>query len=76
MIRITNIYSLLGSIYADKGDYDQALQANTKAVAVAQAVLGKQHPLVSKYWADLGSVYRKKGEPQQALLCYTLILHI
>ena len=57
------LYYLLGTVYADLGDYDAAISNVQKALEMA--------PYVSEYAARLAMIFDKKGMYEQAINQYT-----
>jgi tetratricopeptide (TPR) repeat protein len=61
-------YNNIGSVYDDKGDYDNALEYYLKALAIREKVLGPEHP--DTEYNNIGSVLFKKGDYDKALEYY------
>ncbi len=57
----------LGNIEQKMAQYQQALERNLKALALAQEKYGENHPDVARSYNNIGSVYNKLGEFAQAL---------
>jgi tetratricopeptide (TPR) repeat protein len=60
------LYYLLGTVYADLGDYDAAISNVQKALEMA--------PYVAEYAAGLATIFDKKGMYPQAIAQYTRAL--
>jgi len=61
------LYYLLGTVYADLGDYDAAISNVQKALEMA--------PYVSEYAARLAIIFDEKGMYEQAIAQYTEALN-
>lgn len=71
----TNItYFNIGSIYRDKGDYDQALVYYDKAKKIEENILDAKHPKLAATYGTIGLVYEKKGDYNTALEYYNRVL--
>ena len=71
----TNItYFNIGSIYRDKGDYDQALVYYDKAKKIEENILDEKHPKLAATYGTIGLVYEKKGDYNTALEYYNRVL--
>ncbi len=57
----------IGNAYGKLGDYQQALDYQQQALAIAKAVLPKQHPDLAISLTNVGATYGNLGNHQQAL---------
>jgi tetratricopeptide (TPR) repeat protein len=57
---LASTYNNLGTVYADKGEWDLAIEYHEKGMKIFEA-LGDRYGLASTYH-NLGNVYAKKGE--------------
>ena len=62
--------------YYCKGDYEAALVEYKKALAIAEASLGKDHPDTATTYKNIGSVLYRKGDYEAALVEYKKALAI
>jgi tetratricopeptide (TPR) repeat protein len=46
----------------EKGDYDGALEKYEKALAIVEAVLGKDHPTTATIYNNLALVWKRNGD--------------
>ena len=62
-----NAYNMLGWVYSDKGDYDQAMKYQQKALTIILKTLGPDHPDVACSSNNLGYIYCTKGDYGRAI---------
>ena len=62
------IFSHIGSVLYQQGDYKGALVEFNKALAIKEAVLGKDHPETASTYGSIGSVLLEKGDYEGALM--------
>jgi len=70
------VYGNIGSMYDDRGDYDNALVQYQKALAIQEKVLDTEHPNTATTYHNIGSVYDNMGKYEQALVYYLKALAI
>ena len=61
-------WTQLGHLYFDTGQYEKAVEAYEKSLALA--------PSRPDVWTDLGVMYRRTGDPSQAVKCFDHALSI
>jgi tetratricopeptide (TPR) repeat protein len=61
-----NFYINMGSVCADKGDYDKALEWYQKCLDIELKTLGAEHPSVANSYNNIGLVYANKGDHDKA----------
>jgi tetratricopeptide (TPR) repeat protein len=59
-----------GKLFAGKGDYDQAVEAYQKCLAIEESALGKFPLNVAEIHASIASAYKEQGEPDMAIVSY------
>ncbi|PTD11267.1 Heat shock protein sti1 [Fusarium culmorum] len=59
----------LGAAYFEKGDYDKAIEACTKAVEEGREIYA-DFKLISKSYARIGTSYERKGDMEKAIENY------
>ncbi|MEX1364336.1 MAG: serine/threonine-protein kinase [Nannocystaceae bacterium] len=57
----------LGSIHQARGDYEQALLAQRRALEIAQQIFGEDHPRVAVQWTNLANAEHGHGDDAAAL---------
>ena len=67
-------YNNIGLVYADKGDYDNALVHYNKARVIQEQKSGKDHPNTASSYNNIGLVYAQKGDYDNALVYYNKAL--
>ncbi len=70
------VYNNIGSMYQDKGDYDDALVQYQKALGIQEKVLGTEHPSTAATYNNIGAVYDDMGDYENALVQYQKALAI
>jgi len=65
-LRWHKYHHILGSLFDEQADYEQARDHQEKAIAIAEAALGPRHPKVSTSVNNLGLIFRSLGEPDVA----------
>ncbi len=65
-LRWHRYHHVLGSLFDEQADYEQARDHQEKAIAIAEAALGPSHPQVSTSVNNLGLIFRSLGEPKVA----------
>ena len=73
---IAFLYNNIAGVYIAQGDYPQALTFNEKALAIAEKVLGQEHPYTATTCNNIALVYRAQGDYPQALAFYEKALEI
>lgn len=63
-----NAWTQLGHLYFDIAQYEKAIQAYEKSLAL--------DPSRPDVWTDLGVMYRRTGDPTQAVKCFDRALSI
>lgn len=66
----------LGRIYNTSGQYEQALAAYQRTLAIREENLGQDHPSVASILAEIGQVLRAKGDHREALRHHERALEI
>ena len=66
----------IGTVYAGKGDLENALVQFQKALEIQIRVFGSDHPDVAASYQNIGIVYGKKGDRAAATEMYTKAYHI
>jgi len=61
-LRWHKYHHILGSLFDEQADYEQAREHQEKAIAIAEAVLGPNHPLVSTSVNNLGLIFGSLGD--------------
>ncbi len=61
-------WELLGSAYANNGDFGKAIEAYRQAVLI--------NPDSAQYWLELGLLYGKTGQPDKQSKAYLMAVHI
>lgn len=69
-------YNEIGMIYRNQGDYKNALDYYTKALAVWESVFSPNHPDVATSYDNIGVVYYKQGDYEKALTYHNKALSI
>ena len=67
---LAKIYTTLGIVYDDIGEYSLALENFKKALEIRLALLGSEHPDVASLYHSLGIVYGNLGSYKEALANY------
>ena len=57
-------------MYANKGDYDTALEYYNKTLDIRKQLLGENHPDTATSYNNIGAVYDDKGDYDTALENY------
>ena len=73
---VASSYNNIGLVYANKNEYDLALQYYFKALQIYKELLGEKHTSVAKGYMNIGNVYAKKNEFDLALQYYFKSLQI
>jgi tetratricopeptide (TPR) repeat protein len=74
--RIAVLYNTAGYGFNYNGQYDEALEWYTKALAIREKVLGKEHPDTAATYNNMAGVYDSQGDYEKALEWYTKALAI
>ena len=61
------ILANLANVYLDRGRFEMAVDAHSRALAVRRATLPPQHPHVATSEMNLGVTYSSMGQPSKAL---------
>ncbi len=61
------VYNNIGSMYKDRGDYENALKYYLKDLAISEKVLGMEHPKTATPYNNIGLVYCEMGNYENAL---------
>jgi preprotein translocase subunit SecA/nephrocystin-3 len=69
-------YNSVGVLYANKGDYDKALELFLKALEIREVTLGVNHPDTAGSYHNVGNLYGVKGDSGKALEYYMKALGI
>jgi tetratricopeptide (TPR) repeat protein len=72
----TTIYSQLGSVKSDQGEYQEAVTFYEKALALVQQSLPPNHPSLASNYNNIGSAYDGMGDHPKALSHYEKALAI
>ncbi len=72
---IAEIYGNLGHCYHQKGDYEQTLTYQQKALSIYLQTLGSQHDNTAICYNNLGNCYSSKGDYSTASLFYKKALN-
>ena len=70
------IFSKIGNVYSDQGDFEKALEYHLRSLAIDEKVHGKEHPYGAISNSNIGSVYDDKGDYKKALEYYLRALGI
>ncbi len=68
--RLASYQRLLGNVYYRKGQYPEAQVAYTRAVELAEAALGPDHPDLGRSLSNLGEAHRVQGHDEDAERCF------
>ena len=66
-IEVAKSFSILGTAYWQKGDYEQSLANHKKALAIKLKLLGENQTTISSSYNSMGLVYEKKSDYDEAL---------
>jgi pSer/pThr/pTyr-binding forkhead associated (FHA) protein len=66
----------LGKVYSAGRNYDQALGAYRRTLAIRERKFGARHPAVASILDNIGSVLVDKGELREGLVCHERALAI
>ncbi|MEZ4381897.1 MAG: tetratricopeptide repeat protein [Nannocystaceae bacterium] len=65
-LRWRRFHHVLASLLDEEADYEAAVRHQEEAIAIGEAALGREHPLVADSVNNLGLIHRSKGEPKRA----------
>jgi Tfp pilus assembly protein PilF len=66
----------LGKVYSAGKNYDQAIEAYRKTLAIRERKFGPKHPAVASILDNIGSVLVDKGDLKEGLACHRRALAI
>lgn len=66
----------LGKVYSVGKNYDQAIAAYRKTLAIRERKFGAKHPAVAAILDSIGSALQDKGDLREALVCHERALTI
>ena len=69
-------YNNLAVVYADQGNYKEALKYYRKALVIKEKVLGEDHPKTAMTYNNLGDLYRYQKNHGKAQKYYEKALAI
>ncbi len=75
-LRWHRYHHILGSLYDEQADHEQAREHQEKAIAIAEAALGPRHPQVSTSVNNLGIIFRALGESATARVHFRRALEL
>jgi TPR repeat protein len=64
---VAKSYNRIGSAYAYKGEYDEAIGYIEKDLGIRLKTLGPEHPRVAESYNRIGNAYAYKGEHDEAI---------
>ena len=70
MDTLANNFNALGGCYADKGDYDLAIEYHQKTINIRKKIYGEKHSYVSRGIYNVCTCYQDKGDYTSALACF------
>jgi len=73
---LCELYNTIGTIYAQKGELNEAMKWYIKALDVCARKLGGDHPLMGEIYDNMGARYTKQKNYTTALQCYKKALEI
>jgi len=62
-------YNNVGKQYAERGDYERAMDYYEKALPIHEKTVGRKHPDTSGTLYNMGRVYEERGELHKSLEC-------
>ncbi|MDR0469050.1 MAG: toll/interleukin-1 receptor domain-containing protein [Peptococcaceae bacterium] len=74
--KIARIYNEVGIGLHHQGDYAKAMEWYLKALAIAEKVLGTEHPDTATTYHNIAGIYRKQGDYPKALEWHSKALAI
>jgi tetratricopeptide (TPR) repeat protein len=75
-INLARTLTNLGNITGRKGEFDDALALQERALQIAERKLGPDHQDVAIILRNLGVAFERKGELQEAIICHERALAI
>jgi tetratricopeptide (TPR) repeat protein len=66
-IKVAEIYTNLGALYFDKGDFDKGLEYMKRSLNIKRSILGDTHPQIAINYNNMGVVYATMGNMEEAL---------
>ena len=69
-------FNNIGTVYAGKGDHENALVQHQKALEIRTRVFGSEHPDVAVSYQNLAAVYHTQGNHVQTKEMATKAHHI
>jgi hypothetical protein len=63
-------YNNIGSVYYEKGDYENAFVEHRKALEIRLKMLGPDHPSTAESYKNIVGVYYAKGDYKNAFVEY------
>ena len=73
---VAMVYSNIGGVYDQLGDYPQALDYELKDLGISTDVLGKNDPSVATSYNNIGMTYKRMGDYEHAKEYYDEALRI
>ncbi|WP_025742449.1 CHAT domain-containing protein [Aquimarina pacifica] len=67
---VSNIYNNMGNLYADKKEYDLALNYYHKSLGIEHLILDKNHSDIANSHKNIGVIYEKKEAYTKAIQSY------
>lgn len=58
---IATTYNNMAGVYANQGDFPNALKCLQKALEIQERVLGKDHPNIALIYNNMEEVYKAQG---------------
>ena len=68
--------SSMGTSYAEKGQYDRAIELYERALRIQEATLGEMHAETAATICSMGTLYNKKGQYDRAIELFERALRI
>jgi len=66
----------LGKLHLQTKQYDQAIKAYRRTLAIREKKFGSKHPAVASILDTIGAALTEKGDHKEAVLCHTRALQI
>jgi serine/threonine protein kinase/tetratricopeptide (TPR) repeat protein len=74
--RVAAAYHALGAMYHSHADYEHAIEAYARSLAIRQSIYGRNHPDTANTLAHIGEAWFEKGETEAPMKAFAEALAI